>query len=157
MRQYKSIIGAQKAGIVLLLVLAYLASCSPRIVEKVVTETVYRDRVVYDTTTIEIPVEVEKIVTLDTLSHLENTYAKSDAMVTKGMLYHSLESKPQIIKVPVEVHVTDTLYKESDIHTEYIPVEKPLTWWQKFQIGAFWWLVAAIVLLILWTFRKLIF
>ena len=92
--------------------------------------------------------EVEKIVTKDTASHLENTYAKSDAIVSGGFLSHSLESKPQIIIVPVEVHVTDTLYKEAEIRTETVEVEKPLSWWQKFRIDAFWWLIGAIVLLI---------
>lgn len=88
---------------------------------------VYRDRVVHDTAIVEITKEVEKIVTRDTVSHLANRWAKSDAMVSDGFLHHSLESIPQIIQVPVEVHVTDTLWKESEIHTEYVEVEKPLT------------------------------
>lgn len=151
---FKGVIGATA----LLLVLV-VASCSPRNCPESQTTTIieYRDRVVHDTTTVEIPKEVEKIVTKDTTSHLENTYAKSDAIVSGGFLTHSLESKPQIIKVPVEVHVTDTLYKESEIYTEYVPVEKPLSWWQKFRMDAFWWLLGAVVLLLLWTFRKVIF
>ena len=112
---------------------------------------------VHDTTTFEIEKEVEKIVTLDTISHLENKYAKSDAVVSKGLLSHSLESKPQIIKIPVEVHVTDTLIKEAEIRTEIKEVEKPLSWWQKFRIEAFWWLLLGVIALLVWTFRKLIF
>ena len=127
-----------------------LSSCSPKIIEKVRTEVEYRDRVVHDTATVQVPVEVEKIVTRDTSSHLENSFAKSDAMVSGGLLSHSLESKPQYIKVPVEVHVTDTLYKESEIKTEYVKVEKDLTGWQKFRLGAFWWLIA----LCLFGFRR---
>ena len=42
--------------------------------------------------------EVEKIVTRDTVSHLENSWAKSDAVVSDGFLSHSLESIPQIVK-----------------------------------------------------------
>lgn len=112
--------------------------------ERIVTETVteYRDRVVHDTTTFEIEKEVEKVVTRDTSSHLENKYAESDAVVSGGFLSHSLKSKPQVIKVPYEVHVTDTvtIYKESAVKTEY--VEKELTWWQKTKINGFWWLLA---------------
>ena len=146
----------RKVAVILAVIVAVFA-CSPKVIVQKEVITEYRDRIVHDTATVEIPVEVEKIVTKDTVSHLENTYAKSDAAVSGGFLHHSLESIPQIIKVPVEVHVTDTLYKEAEIHTETVEVEKPLTWWQKFRIGAFWWLVGAVVLLLLWTFRKLIF
>ena len=99
-------------NIVLFLFSFILLSCSPKIIESVRTEIEYRDRVVHDTATVEIPYEVEKVVTRDTSSHLENTYAVSDASVKDGLLYHDLRSIPKIIKVPVEVRVTDTLYKE---------------------------------------------
>ncbi len=152
----KELIKGVVGGLAFLLVLC-LASCSPRVITKTETVIEYRDRIVTDTAVVEIPVEVEKIVTRDTTSHLENTYAKSDAMVSEGFLHHSLESKPQYIKVPVEVHVTDTLYKEAEILTETVEVEKPLSWWQKFRMDAFWWLLGAVIALLLWTFRKLIF
>ena len=141
-------------GIVAGCAIALCTGCSPRIVEKVVTQIEYRDRVVHDTATVEIPVEVEKIVTRDTVSHLENTYAKSDAVVSEGFLHHSLESIPQYIKVPVEVHVTDTLYKEAQIIEKEVEVEKPLSWWQSFEIGAFWWLLGALIAALLYIFRK---
>ena len=134
----------------------FLSSCStPKVIHETVIE--YRDRVVHDTTQVEIPYEVEKIVTRDTVSHLENKYGKSDAVVSDGFLHHSLETKPQVIRVPVEVHVTDTLVKEAQIIEKEVKVEKPLSWWQKLEIGAFWWLLGAVVLLLLWTFRKIIF
>ena len=138
----------------LLFAVCLLASCSPRIIKEVHTEIEYRDREVHDTATVEIPVIIEKNITRDTVSHLENTYAKSDAMVSQGLLFHSLESKPQIIKVPVTVHVTDTLYKEAQIEEKIVEVEKPLSWWQKFRMEAFWWLSGAVLLLLAWTFRK---
>lgn len=152
----KELIKGVVGGLAFLLVLC-LASCSPRVITETETIIEYRDRIVTDTAVVEIQVEVEKIVTRDTTSHLENTYARSDAMVSEGFLHHSLESIPQYIRVPVEVHVTDTLYKEAEIRTETVEVEKPLSWWQKFRIDAFWWLLGAVVLLLLWTFRKLIF
>lgn len=134
-----------------------ITACSPRIVEKIVKEVEYRDRVVHDTAEVEIIKEVERVVTRDTASHLENTYAKSDAAVSGGFLSHSLESIPQFIKVPVEVHVTDTLYKESTIVEKEVKVEKPLSWAQRLKMRAFWWLLAGVVALSIWTLRKIIF
>ena len=129
-------------------------SCSPRVIEKIKTETVteYRDRIVHDTTTFEIERIVEKIVTRDTVSRLENKYAKSDAVVSDGFLSHSLESKPQVIKVPYQVHVTDTVYKEkaSETVTETKYVEKRLNIWQRFRLWAF----PFILILLAWAYRK---
>ena len=107
----------------------------------------YRDRIVHDTATFEIPVIVEKNVTRDTSSHLENPYAKSDASVSDGFLSHSLESIPQIIKVPYEVEVHDTLYFEKSSQSEIkeVEVEKPLSWWERLKIGAFPWLLLALL------------
>ena len=135
-----------------------LSGCCPKIIERVETKVEYRDRVVHDTTTFEVPVEVEKIVTRDTASHLENSFAKSDALVSGGFLSHSLESIPQYIKVPVEVHVTDTLWRQSEVveRVKEVKVEQPISWWKRFEIGAFPWLVFSVILLLLWTFRKFI-
>lgn len=132
-------------------------SCSPRVVERVVTQIEYRDRVVHDTARVEVPYEVEKIVTRDTVSHLENTFAKSDASVSGGFLSHSLETIPHYIQVPVEVHVTDTLIKEAEIKEITKEIEKPLSRWQRFRLGAFWGLIVVVAGLFIWTFRKLIF
>lgn len=96
----------------------------------------YRDRVevVHDTITYEIPSIVEKIVTNDTISHLSNEYASSDAIVTDGMLTHLLKTNPHTIYIPrdVMVEVHDTLYRASE--TKYVDriVEKthyPHTYW----------------------------
>lgn len=104
----------------------------------------YRDRIVHDTIPFNIPVIIERNVTRDTSSHLENAYARSDAAVYDGFLSHSLESIPQTIYVPVEVPVTDTLFveKEAQIVEKTVEVPAELSWWQRFRIGAFWWLVA---------------
>lgn len=142
-------------GILLALTLSGCCVCKKCPLQKDSVRIEYRDRIIHDTTTFEVTKEVEKIVTRDTVSHLENSWAKSDALVSEGLLHHSLESIPQIIKVPYEVIVTDTLIVEKT--TEPVYIEKPLTWWQKFRQGAFWWLVGGIVLLLIWTFRKSIF
>ena len=147
----------EKSLIVLFLALALTSCgiCKPKVVYRDSIRVEYRDRIIHDTATFEVTKEVEKIVTRDTVSHLENSWAKSDALVSEGFLHHSLESIPQIIKVPYEVVVTDTLIVEKITEPEYI--EKPLTWWQRFRQGAFWWLLGGVVILLLWTFRKLIF
>ena len=143
--------------IIVMGLLLFFCSCSPRVVERVVTQIEYRDRVVHDTATVEIPYEVEKIVTRDTVSHLENSFARSDASVSGGFLSHSLETIPHYIQVPVEVHVTDTLIKEAEIKEITREIEKPLSWWQSFKLRSFCVLLAAVACLLLWTFRKLIF
>lgn len=134
--------------------LMMFVGCSPKVIVQKEVVTEYRDHIVHDTTQVKIPYEVEKVITKDTASHLENTYAKSDAVVSGGLLSHSLESKPQIIKVPFEVNVTDTLYKESEVIEKEVKVEKELSWWQKFRLDSFWWLVGFLVIALLWIFRK---
>ena len=137
---------------ILLFFILFLPGCSPKVTREIRTEIQYRDRVVPITATFNIPYFVERNVTKDTTSHLENPYAKSDAVVSGGMLFHSLESIPQTIENTVEVHVTDTVYKEAEIRTEKEYVDKPLSWWQKARIGAFWWLVGALAVLLAWSF-----
>ena len=118
-----------------------------------------RDRIVHDTTTFEIPVEIERIVVKQDSSTLENTYAKSTAFVDgDGNLHHSLETKPQTIDVPftvsvsdtTTVHATETAQKETIVKE----VEREFTWWEKVRLRAFWWLAGAVVILLGWTFRK---
>ena len=97
-------------------------------------ETVFK----HDTAYVELPVFIEKVATLDTASTLENTYAKSEAIVTAGILHHSLETKP--VKVPVQIE-TKTEYRDSVIFrdrviTETQEVEKKLTWWQELKMKA---------------------
>lgn len=133
--------------------------CHKHLPTTVVTDSVrveIHDRIVHDTATVEIPVIIEKNITRDTVSHLENTYAKSDALIRDGFLWHSLETIPQSIKAPITIHVTDTLYKESHVEEKIVEVEKKLSKWQTFCMKAFWWLAGAVVLLLLWTFRRFI-
>ena len=98
------------------------------------TETVIQ----HDTAYVELPVIVEKVATLDTTSTLENTYAKSEAVVTAGILRHSLETKP--VSIPVKVE-TKTVYRDSlvfrdRVQTQTVEVEKKLNWWQKLKLKA---------------------
>ena len=99
-------------------------------------EVRYETLTVHDTAYVELPVIVEKVATLDTTSTLENTYAKSEAVVTGGILRHSLETKP--VSIPVKVK-TKTVYKDSLVYRdrvvrEDVYIEKELTWWQRFRL-----------------------
>lgn len=152
-------IGTLGRGVLVVVLFSLLSGCSllrPKVITKIEKEVEYRDREVHDTATVEIPIEVERIVTRDTSSHLENSFAKSDAVVSGGYLHHSLESIPQIIRVPVVVHVTDTIYREKEaVETiKEVKVEKPLSWSQKAKIGAFPWLVIGFLGLLIWVTKK---
>ena len=103
-----------------------------------------------DTVFLEIPKIVEKIVTKDTISVLENDFAKSEASVSEGMLAHSLETKP--VKQPVEVQ-TQVVYRDSvvvrdNVIVQTVEVEKPLTGWQSFKMTMGGWMLGIIIFLI---------
>ena len=130
-----------KSSISLLLALGVVACGTVRPVTgvdstkvEVHTETVIQ----HDTAYVELPVIVEKVATLDTTSTLENTYAKSEAVVMAGILRHSLETKP--VSIPVKVE-TKTVYKDSlvfrdRVQTQTVEVEKKLNWWQNLKLKA---------------------
>ena len=118
--------------------------------ERVVTET--RIETVYQTDTVllEIPKIVEKVVTKDTVSVLENDYAKSQAVISDGLLAHSLETKP--VQKPVEVQ-TKIVYRDSvivkdNVIIQTVEVEKELTGLQSFKMKMGGWMLGIIILLI---------
>ena len=107
------------------------------------TETEVRiERMVeYDTVFVSIPEISEKTMTADTASVLENKFSKSSAVISSGVLSHSLQTKP--VKLPVEVK-TETVYKDSLVYVdriirEDVYIEKPLSGWQsaKMKIGGY--------------------
>ena len=129
--------------------------------EKIITET--RIETVYktDTVLLEIPKIVEKVVTKDTVSVLENNYAKSQAVISDGLLTHSLETKP--VQKPVEVQ-TKIVYRDSiivkdNVIVQIVEVEKELTGWQNFKMKMGGWMlgliIIAIVCLILYIVKPL--
>ena len=114
-----------------------------------------------DTIQVEIPQIVEKIITKDTISILENDYAISEACVSEGLLSHSLETKP--VQHPVEIQ-KEIVYRDSIVFrdrtiVETVEVEKPLTGWQNFKMKtggfAIGLLIIAIVFLILYIVKPL--
>ena len=93
------------------------------------TETVIK----HDTAYVELPVIIERVATLDTTSTLENTYAKSEAIVAAGVLHHSLETKPVSVPVKIETKevVRDSIIFRDRVQTQTVEVEKKLTAWQR--------------------------
>lgn len=96
------------------------------------------EKIVKDTAWFELPVIMEKVATLDTVSVLENNYAKSEAVVTAGVLLHSLETKPVNVPVKVETKIVyrDSLVYRDRIRTKTVEVEKKLNWWQSLKLKA---------------------
>lgn len=114
---------------------------------------------IHDTIKVSLPKETEKVVTRDTSSHLENTFAISDAKIDSlGYLHHSLISKGSHFAVPIDVpvHRKDSIVYVDKVKEVRVPVitEKPLTKWQKAKMRGFWWLLALVVSYSLWNFRK---
>lgn len=107
-----------------------------------------------DTVYIELPRQVERIVTQDTTSRLENDYAVSEARVEAGMLHHTLETKDAKIPVPVKstIEKKDSVMtnSKSEVEKEKVYIEKKLTAWQRFKMRGFWALLAAIACWIAW-------
>ena len=95
-----------------------------------------------DTLRVDIPLQAEQTVVLDSSSHLENDYAISDAAILPdGRLQHSLRTKPQAIETPVTIYVPstdkETYHDGSSDNAKTIYVEtNKLRPWQTFIVGA---------------------
>lgn len=98
-----------------------LSSCSPRIVERVKTEIVEKE--VLKDTTIYVPFEkvVQKNITLDTLSVLDSKLAHSEALISKGVLTHTLEQKA--VEIPVKIVYKDKIKTITDSVRIEVPVK----------------------------------
>lgn len=110
-------------------------SCSPKIYERVVYQ--------HDTTYVQ-SVKVDSVFRKDSVFVKE----KGDTV----FIY-----KERIRDRYVFRHDTLRLVKVDSVAVERVKevkVEKPLSAWKSAKIWAFWWLVTAVLLLLLWTFRK---
>ena len=135
-----------------LLFLSVACSVTRQVTPREQTTVEVRTNTVYvpDTVYIEIPRIVEKVQTLDTVSVLENKYAKSEAQVSNGVLAHSLEVKP--VKEPAIVQ-KEIVYRDSVVLQQvdvdhYIEIPAELTAWQSFKIKLGGYALALIVILI---------
>ncbi len=111
-----------------------------------------------DTVYIELPRQVERIVTQDTTSRLENDYAVSEARVEAGMLHHTLETKAAKVPVPAKATIEKmygiTTVSKAKVEKEKVYIEKELTAWQRFRLRGFWALLAAIACWIAWKNKE---
>ena len=122
-------------SLMLLAAMASATSCSPRIIENISYQR--------DTTYIQ-QVKVDSVYRRDSVFIRE----KGDTVI----IY-----KERIRDRYVFRHDTLRLVKVDSVAVERIKevkVEKPLSAWETAKIEAFWWLVASVLLLLLWTFRK---
>ena len=117
------------------------------------TETVFQKDTVY----LELPLLVEKVQTLDTMSVLENRYAKSEAIFADGVLVHSLATKP--VKEPIEVE-TKVVYRDSLVYVdkivkETVEVAKPLSGPNRFFLAFGKWAFVILLGIGFWKLFKL--
>ena len=138
--------------------------CRNMVAERVVQDSVrteYRERTVYvpDTVYLEIPLQSAERTTKDSVSHLENEFAVSDARITEeGLLFHSLQTKPQTRAIATEREIVtrDSIaYKDRHITaTRTVEVERRLTAFQKVQMWGFWVLAALAAVIIIIRVKK---
>lgn len=146
-------------NLLLIFILAVFSACCPcrylstATADSVRVETVVRYERVLDTVYMDVPVEIVRETVRDTTSHLETSFASSDARINSdGSLYHSLENKPQKRPEPIEKDIVyrDSIVYRDRVNTEFVEVERKLTWWQQTKMRGFWLLLAVVVL----VFRK---
>ena len=96
-----------------------------------------REIKVTDTLFVAVPMQKESTTVRDSMSHLENDYAVSDARIMiDGSLYHSLETKPRTATLTQELSVQakdSIIYREKVVPKIY-PVEKALNWFVRMRI-----------------------
>ena len=119
--------------IVTAIVCIFLAGCSPKIIEKVRTEYI-----------------------TETVHHRDTTYSRDSIYIREWMKgdtvyldryrdrYIYRDRWKDSVKV-VEVHDTTSVQ---------VKVDKPLSWGQKAKIGAFWYILAGLILSLAYIFRK---
>lgn len=139
------------------------AGASTTIIEKDSSDVRVEIRTEYviDTLYVEIPAQTAERTTQDSISHLENDYAESDARINPdGSLFHSLNTKPQ--KKPMEyqkpIEHKDSVrieykYKDKEVKVP-VEVEKKLSWWQSTSITFFPYSLILILGMAGWIFRK---
>lgn len=148
-----------KKILILIPALVVLTSCrTPKVIYRDSIRVEYREKIVKVLDTLEVPIEKEVIknVTTDTISKVETKYATSTALVSKGLLYHSIENKKGNIIVPTEkeiVYRDSIIYKEKFV--EKIKEVNKVTRWQKFKMRFFWLFIGLAVVLIGWKLLKI--
>lgn len=119
--------------ILIVVLLTSFVGCSPRVIESVRTQVEYRDREVHDSVFVKDSVQEKIIERNDTVF----IYKYKDKIVYKAKWVHDTTSIVQI----------DTLYVPK-------PVPAELTFIQKMQLKSYGFLLVAVLILGVWTFRK---
>lgn len=148
---------------ILILICVLLCSCAVRRRTETITSTDQRIEIryerifVHDTVNYEIPVERVRNVTRDTMSRLETKFAISVASVDSlGFLTHTLENKPGVLRVPVEVEQVrndSIVYRdrsENKTLTKIKEVPRKANWFERMEMWGFWVLLA----LVIWAYRE---
>jgi hypothetical protein len=120
--------------IAIILIAASLAcSCSPKVIEHVRTEYVYRDRIQRDTTFVH-----------------DSTYIKE---YVKGDSVKIIEYRERYKYLYKYINKTDTVAVHDTLSVEKVrevKVERKLSWWQKLRLVLF----PVMLLGLLWAYRK---
>lgn len=103
---------------------------------------------------VQLPAEESSAVLPDGYhSHVQTSLAESDAWVSDGLLHHTIRNRSDY-QLPVVVPITTaaTVIRQDSDHTGLTQrtvikeVERKLTWWQRFRIGSFFWLLALAII-----------
>ena len=120
-------------------------------------ETRYERIFIHDTSYVEIPMQTAEKTVKDSLSHLENDYAISDARINAdGSLFHNLQTKPQKRPVPTNRIVErkdSVVYVDKEVKVP-VMVEKELSSWQNLRLRFFNVLLIVLLGLLAFVFRK---
>ena len=120
---------------ILLLFITFLPGCSPKIIERVVYQR--------DTTVVH---------HRDSIIHRDSIYVKE---WMKGDTVYIEKYKDRYIyrdrwRDSIKI-VRDSVSIE---HIKEVKVEQPLSVWKRAKLGAFWWILGALVAALVWIFRK---
>lgn len=112
-----------------------LPGCSPKIIERVVYQ--------HDTTVVH---KRDSIIRRDSVYVKE--WMKGDTVFIEKFKdrYIYRDRWRDSIRV-----VRDSVSIE---HIKEVKVEQPLSWWKRAKLGAFWWILGALVAALAWIFRK---
>lgn len=111
---------------------------------------------------LDLPQQSEINVTPNANSHVETDLAFSDAWIENGILHHLIKNKPGQLKgTAFTPHTTEKSNKDAvKIREVSVPepypveVERELTLTEQIKLAVFWYLVGAVIVSIVFIFRK---
>lgn len=113
---------------------------------------------VTDTVEVQVPVEVQTAIVPDS-SHLETSYATSDAYLTaEGLLHHSLSNKAgaRSVEAQKEIIVRDSVVYRTQIDRQGVEDERDFTKFERFQMTAFWVMSVLLVAALFFKLREIL-